>query len=450
MKVGIVGAGFAGLAAAYYLSKNGHEVSVFEKDEKPGGLAVGYREKEWEWSLERHYHHWFANDYSVLNLAKEIKHNVILRRPKTSALINGSIYQLDSPLTLIQFPLLSFPQKIRMGIALAFLKYNPFWKQFDKYKAQDLLPKMMGEEGFKMIWAPLFKAKFNDFARDISLAWFWARIRKRTESLMYPEGGFLSFTERLQKEIEKNGGKFYYNTEVKQLSALGGQLSGAGSPVISFSVSRATNRKPENRNPKTENREPITEEFDAVIVTLPSFLFLKIAQDLPSNYKSKLSSLKSLGATNLLLRLKKPFLVDGTYWLNVCEPNSPLMAVVEHTNFMDKKHYNEERLVYIGHYVERTHPYFSATADELLKKFDPYLKKLNKDYRKNLIDIELFKAPFAQPVMPVNYSNNIPPFETPLPNVYLANIDQVYPWDRGTNYAVGLGIKVAKLVVNEN
>ncbi len=70
MKIAILGAGFTGLTAAYQLVKKGHEVTVFEKDALPGGLAVGYQEKAWEWSLEKHYHHWFTNDTHVLDLAK--------------------------------------------------------------------------------------------------------------------------------------------------------------------------------------------------------------------------------------------------------------------------------------------------------------------------------------------------------------------------------------------
>ena len=72
----------------------------------------------------------------------------------------------------------------------------------------------MGKKSFAMIWEPLFMNKFGKFADNISLAWFWARIKKRTPSLAYPKGGFLEFAKALTKQIEKNGGKFYFNTEV--------------------------------------------------------------------------------------------------------------------------------------------------------------------------------------------------------------------------------------------
>ena len=187
-------------------------------------------------------------------------------------------------------------------------------------------------------------------------------------------------------------------------------------------------------------------EFDAIIVTLPSFFFIKIAPQLPDEYKNNLLKLKGLGALNLMLRLKTQFLKDNTYWLSVCDNKSPILAIVEHTNFMDKKHYNNEHIVYLGNYPEKDDPRFEMTAEQLLKLYDPWLKKINPNYKLSIINYKLFTAPFAQPLIPVNYSKFLPPFETPLSNVFLANIQQVYPWDRGTNYAVELGEKVAKLI----
>jgi protoporphyrinogen oxidase len=156
--------------------------------------------------------------------------------------------------------------------------------------------------------------------------------------------------------------------------------------------------------------------------------------------------LRGLGATNMVLRLKKQFMPDTTYWLSICEKNSPVMVVVEHTNLMDKTHYNNEHLIYIGNYPESTSKEFSMAKEDLLKKYDEVLLKINPDYKTSLIDYDIFRAPFAQPIVPTNYSRLIPPFTTPLKHVFLANIEQVYPWDRGTNYAVELGQKIASLV----
>ena len=47
---------------------------------------------------------------------------------------------------------------------------------------------------------------------------------------------------------------------------------------------------------------------------------------------------------------------------------------------------------------------------------------------------------------PVGHSENIPSLRTPLPGLYFASMSQVYPWDRGTNYAVEMGREVAQMV----
>lgn len=425
MKIAIIGAGFTGLSAAYYLTKSGHSVSVFERDNLPGGLALGFKEKNWQWSLEKHYHHWFTNDKFVLGLASEIGHKVSIKRPKTSVYVENKIYQFDSPKEILMFSKLSIFERIRMGIVIGFLKYNPFWKPLEKINATEFLPKTIGDKGYKMIWEPLLKNKFGKFIDDVSLAWFWARIVKRTPSLAYPEGGFLEFANNLVKKIEVNGGKFYFNSEIIEVSS---------------------NRKPEIKFKGKESKVK-TEKYDFIVVTLPSFLFLKITKGLPQDFKEKFERLKGLGATNLVLRLRKPFLVDGSYWLSICDFQSPIMAVVEHTNFMDKKHYGNEHLVYLGNYLPQDSERFTLQKEETLALFDKFLKKINPEYKKNLIDFELFKAPFAQPIIPTNYSKMIPPMVTPLKGIFLANIEQVYPWDRGTNYAVELGIKVADLIL---
>ncbi|OGH02960.1 MAG: hypothetical protein A2798_00850 [Candidatus Levybacteria bacterium RIFCSPHIGHO2_01_FULL_37_17] len=425
MKVAIIGAGFTGLSAAYELVKKGNDVTVFEKDQNPGGLAIGYKENNWKWSLEKHYHHWFTNDYSVLNLAKEINYKVIIKGPKTSILVNYKIFQLDSPISVLKFPLLTLISRLRMSIVIAFFKFYPFWKTLEKYKASIVLPKLMGLKAYSLIWKPLFVNKFGKYINDVSLSWFWARIKKRTPSLAYPKGGFLNFANCIVGKIRERGGKVLFETEILELSS-------ENKPQIKF------------RNIKNSKLE--IENFDVVIVTTPSFLFLKIASNLPETYKNTLGKLKGLGATNLILRLREPFFNDGTYWLSVCDKTAPVMAIVEHTNFMDKENYDNERLLYLGNYREHTDEYFSMTKEQMLERFDPFLKKINLNYKDNLIGYELFKAPFAQPIIPTNYSKMIPPFKTPLKHVYLANIEQVYPWDRGTNYAVELGEKVARLI----
>lgn len=424
MNIAIIGAGFTGLSAAYRLSKLGHQVTVFEKDSQPGGLAIGYKENKWDWTLEKHYHHWFTNDNAVLDLAKELNYPVIITRPKTSSYVDDGIYQLDSPVTLLKFSKLSITDRIRTGIAIGLLRFNPYWKPLEKFKAKPYLEKIMGDTAYKKIWEPLLVNKLGNYANSVSLAWFWARVYKRTTKLAYPQGGFLKFAEVLVAEINNNSGEFLFNSEILEIK---------DNKTAALKI--------------RQNGKVINKLYDRVIITTPSYMFTAIAPQLPEGYKKNISQFKSIGAVNMVLRLKKSFLTEDTYWLNICDTNAPILAVVEHTNFMNKKYFNNEHLVYVGNYLPREHEFFTKTKKELLKIYDPYLRKINPDYAENLIAYEVFKAPYAQPIVPVNYSKILPPMVTPLPHVFLANIEQVYPWDRGTNYAVELGEKVAALAI---
>ena len=421
MKIGIIGAGFTGLAAAHRLTKQGLDVTVFESQDYPGGLAVGFGKKEWKWSLEKHYHHWFYSDFAIRDLAKETGQKYIYLPTKTSTYIDGSIYQLDSPLSLMLFEKLPLMDRIRTAAVLAYLKLTPLWKPLEKVTAHEFLTKYNGRRTWNVMWKPLFEKKFNNFAEQIPASWFWARIKKRSASLGYPEGGFLKFATRLDALIRQYKGRILYKTRVEKITK------------VDLGLEVLTDRG--------------KFEFDKVICTLPYALFAKIIQGFPEPYHQKLLSFKGIGALNLMLVLKNNFLKNGTYWLNVNEEKFPFLAVVEHTNFMDSAFYGGNHIIYVGNYLPHDHPFYSKEATELFELYLPYLQKINTEFKKDwVIEVNKFTAPFAQPIIPLNYSKIMPGMTTPIEGLYLANIQQVYPWDRGTNYAVELGEKVARMV----
>ncbi len=409
MEVGIIGGGFTGLAAGFYLKKRGIKATILEKDALPGGLAIGFKSKNWDWPLEMHYHHLFTSDSDILNLAKEVGVKVNFTAPQSSIFYQNKINRFDSPQSLLSFPHLDLISKLRVAAVTAGLKLSPWLPVMDKITAKQFLIATEGKTAYQTLWEPLFTGKFGSYANDISLSWYWARIFKRSSSLGYPEGGFQNLAQKIADNLDIN-----YDISINNIKHLNNKF------II---------------NTKNKNYS-----FDKLIFTL-SFSQLK-------NYFPEVTipELKYLGAVNLVLAMKQPFLKD-TYWLNINDRKYPFLAVVEHTNFIDKSHYSNQHLLYIGNYLPKDHKYFSYTAKQLFQEFLPYLKKINPNFTEvSVLDQWIFGAPFAQPVMHTGYKHLLSDICHLPSNLHVANMQLVYPWDRGTNYAVESGRKSAEAI----
>ena len=154
-----------------------------------------------------------------------------------------------------------------------------------------------------------------------------------------------------------------------------------------------------------------------------------------------------MAAINLILVTKKPLLTDNTYWLNINDKNFPFVALVQHTNLIDPRFYDNNHILYIGGYYPQGHPYLKMNKKKLLRKFLPYLQKINPHfYQSSIIDYQLSKSLYAQPLVTPDYKKLIPSHQTPISNVYLACMEQIYPWDRGINYAIETANKLTSLL----
>ncbi len=429
MKIAIIGGGLTGLSAAYQLSQKGHRVTIFEKEKFLGGLAYGFKKPTWKWHLEAAYHHLFTNDMAILGLIKELglQEKLIITRPITATLFKDKQYQLDSPLSLFQFPALSIVDKFRTALLLGILKINPFWRPLESVTAEQLCISIGGINAFNTIWKPLLYGKFSHFASTISAAWLCARIKKRTPSLYYIKGGFHTLVTALEHAITKNRGVILTSTTIT-------------------SIRKSTNIKSANLQITLDNNTHSS--FDKVLLTIPTSLAAKIVSNLSFAIGHLPLQIPHLHAQVLILETDTPIL-QKTYWLNVTDQSYPFLAVVTHTNFMDKRYYGGKHITYIGNYLPNNHPYLKLSKEQLLKKFLPFIKRLSPEFRQlSIVNCQLFVAPFAQPVHQRHYSQKIPAIKTPVQNVYLANMDSIVPWDRGTNYAVELGIKATNIILS--
>lgn len=438
-QIAVIGAGIAGLSAAWDLVRAGHRVTVYEAGDKVGGLAAGFRDEGWDWTLEKFYHHWFASDAEILRLADElgVREKVMFPRPKTSMWIDGKNYQLDSilsaALTMLTMPKLSLMAKARFGFTTLYLRLARSWQNMEQYTAHEWLLKKMGRQAYETLWMPMLIGKFGEFYREVNMAWFWARIHSRTTRLGTFEGGFQAFLEVLAARVQQDGAIIRLSTPLKSITQM------------------------ENGRFALEVGNGEQAEAELVLSTTSPRLLHQTVPQIRGEYAAKLDALRSMGAVVIVLALKEQLLEDGTYWLNLPANNPdkkqsrfPFLALVEHTNYLGCEHYGGDHLVYCGDYVSPTHEYFQLSEEQVVERFVEALPTFNSKFSKDWIrKWWVFRAPYAQPLPTVNHSQNIPDIHTPLNGLYWASMSQVYPWDRGTNYAVEIGRRTARLMLDD-
>ncbi|MFN2304284.1 MAG: NAD(P)/FAD-dependent oxidoreductase [Anaerolineales bacterium] len=431
-RVGIIGAGIGGLSAAYDLIKAGKSVTIFEASDHVGGLAAGFKEPHWDWTVERFYHHWFHSDLHILGLIDELgwSDRVRFPRPVTVMYEKGKFYPFDSIPAALMYPGLGWGiDKIRFGLVGLYLRLTKNWQILEKTTVDTWMRHWAGDKVYESMWEPLMIGKFGEMnAKVVNMAWMWARLHARTTRLGTFEGGFQVFADGFAERLTQLGVNILLQTRINQIS-----------PTQDGRVSIATDN---------EERPP----FDQVLATTSPGLLAHLAPNLPRSYLKGLLSLKCLGAVVVILSLKHQLSREGYYWYNI--PKSagfPFLSLVEHTNFLSSDYFGGDHIIYIGDYLSPEHEYFDLTQEELVNLFLPHLNKFNPDFSPEWVNKTwLFRTKYAQPIPLINHSKNIPAIRTPITGLYFASMSQVYPWDRGTNFAVEIGRRAAKMMINDD
>ena len=437
MRVGIIGGGVAGLAAAYHLTKEGHFAEVFEVAPFLGGQASTF--DVFGGRLERGYHHLFVSDTEIADLIQELGLGGKLAWLESTVGFyhGGKIWDFASPMDLLRFKPLPFLDRIRVGFWTFILQKTKSYSKFEGVTARDWLSKRMGRRGYEVIWEPLLRGKFGEFYDKIGMTWIWNKVTLRVasrkgagqvEHLGYPMGSFGEVIEVLAARIAQQGGVTHTSASVTQIVEADGS---------------ATAMEVQLEGGETERRE-----YDAIIATTPSYVFTRLAPAMPPEYQSKLENVDYLSAVLMVMVMDRPF--TNKYWMNIADPNMPFVALIEHTNLIDKELYGGKHILYISNYPSRDNELYQMSGDELMDLFVPHLQKINPDFERSwVIEYHHHRVDGAQPIVGVNYGAGIPDHRTPLRGLYLANTTQIYPEDRGTNYSVRMGRQVARMVVDD-
>jgi protoporphyrinogen oxidase len=414
-----------GLAAAFHAVKAGHTVQVLEAAPEPGGMAAHFDLAGL--SIERFYHFVCKSDVSTMELMDELGIGNQLRWKTTSMGIftGGRLHEWGTPFALFRFSEITLLSRLRYGL-FAFLSVRRNrWDAIETESARSWITRWCGSEVYDRLWKPLFALKFYQYADSVSAAWIWTRIRRigrsrrsiMQEELGYIEGGSQTLVDALCSAIAKRGGQIFTNCAAQKVLVADGRVTGV---LTSRGVIQA----------------------DAVISTVPTPLVSAMVPDLPLDWKKKYDSIVNMGVCCLVFKLKRS--ISPHFWVNVSEPDIAIPGIIEFSNLRSA---GGESVVYVPYYMPSDNFKFSWTDKQLLDEAFGYLRRINPALtREDITALHVARLRYAQPVCEPGFAAMLPPVETPIRGLQIADTCFYYPEDRGISESVQLGRKMASRI----
>lgn len=429
MKIGIIGAGYSGLTIAKELIEKGQDVTIYERQPYVGGMVdtieiCGTK-------LEKYYRHIFKSDKEAIKLIKDmgLDDELIWPATKMGYLTDKNLYAFGTPISLLKFKPLNFIQKLRFGFNVIYIKLINNYKKLEKVTAEKWLKDRIGNKVYSQIWEPLLISKFGEKKDKISMAWLWGKIKLRStstipegEQLGYIKGSYQKLTDKLYKYLIDNKVNIKLETNVEEIIK-------------------------ENDKYIIKYNETGKEEFDIIVSTIDYRNFEKLFNKyMEAEEKQKIKKVNYISARTMMIIANKSF--SPFYWLNIGDNDIPFGGIIEHTNFIDKSNYNNNHIIYISNYMAKDNKLYNLSKEELLEEYMKHLTKINKEFTmENVKDYYVFDEKYAQPIIECNYSNYIMGDKLKNEKIYLCTMPQIYPEDRGMNYAIKLGIHIANKII---
>ncbi len=431
LNVAIIGAGISGLSAAWELSQAGAHVDVYERDSTPGGLAGWF--DIGGVTLEKFYHHIYNKDTDLIGLIDELGlgKNLVFKSTSTGCFYVNRIYRLSSPMDLLRYSPLPFPDRIRLGLMAVRARFVKDWHRLDSLSAKDWIVGMAGRNVYDIVWEPLFRSKFGRYADEVSAAWLWSKLVQRGgsrgktggEELGYFKGGYGVLFKELERQLMARSVRFHY-----------------GQPVEAIEIHDGSARAVKAGSQ--------THEYDAVLATAQVPDFIGTLPPETDSYRKDLGRIGFLGNACLVMELNHR--LSDTYWLNITDSTCPFVGVIEQTNLLGEENYRNRHLAYISRYMDTDDPLYSLTANDLFETYLPYLQKIFPAFRRDwVINLYLWHESHAQAIVSINYHEKIPASRTPIRKLYLSTMAQVFPEDRQMSNGVKLARAAARQILED-
>jgi protoporphyrinogen oxidase len=414
-----------GLAAAYRAARDGHDVEILEAAPEPGGMA-GHFDFAGA-SIERFYHFICRTDYPTFELLEELGiHDRLHWRSTSMGLYShGKLHDWGDPIALLRYPGLTLWQKIRYGVFAFVCVRRNRWAAIENESAESWITRWCGTPVYDILWKPLFDHKFYEYADNISAAWIWTRIRRIgrsrksmfQEELGYLEGGSITLINALIERITSLGGTIRLGCPAQRILTESRRVTGVLAAGISIPA-------------------------DAVICTIPTPLLSDLAPDLPVAWQQTFASIHNIGVICVIFRLRRS--VTPHFWVNISEPDLEIPGIIEFTNL---RPIGTDTVVYVPYYMPTTHPRFSWLDDQLLDEAFDCLQRINPAVAAtDIIATKVARLRYGQPICEPGFAAKIPPTQTPVTGLQIADTCYYYPEDRGIAESIRLGTAMAAAI----
>jgi protoporphyrinogen oxidase len=416
-----------GLAAAYEALLQGHRVDVFEASPEPGGMAAHF--DFGGMSIERFYHFICKSDAATFALMAELGMADKVHWVETSMgfFHRKKLHAWGNPLSLLKLPGVRWADKLRYGWFVFDCIRRDEWPELEHESARDWIVRSCGARIYEEFWRPLLELKYYEFADQISAAWIWTRIRRigrsrknlMQEELGYIEGGSKTLVDALLAAIARMGGKIHLKSPVRRVVVEDGRVLGV-----------------------SLDRKQLAADF--VISTVPTPYVPGMIPDLPQDWKARYESIQNISVFCVIFKLKRS--VSSHFWINISEPGIEIPGIIEFTNL---RKIGGATLVYVPYYMPATNGKFSWTDDRLREEAFACLQRINRTLtQQDVLETTVTRLRYGQPVCDVGFSSKIPPIQTPIEGLQIADTCFYYPEDRGIAESVRLGRAMSRSILD--